>query len=602
MDEMLKELQDEFISEVVFLLEQCEEAFLALSDPSEREEQLALIFRLAHSIKGTGSAVGLTDMAQFAHKVEDFLSLLRVDTDQVNEEIISLLLRTGDAFKDKVEIMQSAEDREWDVEELAQEVLNKTNEVSEKMGLESKTKDKSPTIPQLEANPIAHDSSDEDDEHYSNEFKSDDTSNVTKLQTKKTKPSSQIVKVGTDKLEAIIDIVGELIVLKNQLAQNCHIKQIKDSQLENIISQIDKNIIELHERSSEIKLTPLKPVFLKAQRTLRDLSQKLEKPIDINIEGEETPIDRNVLDKITDPIIHIVRNAIDHGLETIPERSTAGKDLMGKININAHAIAGKIFIEISDDGKGIDREKILKKAMDKSLIPASKNTDLMTDEDVFGYLFHPGFSTAEKITDVSGRGVGLDSVKSNVEALNGKITIQSNLGTGSRFIIELPLSSSLTDAMEILCNQHRLTIPLNYILDIVTKSSTSLEKMGTKGHLLRINDQLHEEIPLKRIINTNSSSKIYSKHVELPHLTKRNDALFVSLKVNNKYYYMEVDRLLGQRQIVVKNLVANLSRLNGISGGAVMVDGNVVLHIEPELLVSELEKLKDNKCEIELSS
>jgi two-component system chemotaxis sensor kinase CheA len=300
-------------------------------------------------------------------------------------------------------------------------------------------------------------------------------------------------------------------------------------------------------------------------RLVRDLSHKAEKKINFVTRGEETELDRNIVDKIADPLVHMVRNSVDHGIESTEERVKSGKNPAGRIELRAFHQAGNIVIEIEDDGKGLNKDRILKKAIENGLVDAGQQ---LSEDEIFKLIFHAGLSTAEKITSISGRGVGMDVVKKNVESLRGKIEIASTPGKGTIFTIRLPLTLAIIDGQIIRVGQQRYIVPINSIVQTLKPDKAQLSSVHRKGEMVMVRGELLPMIRLYKLFNT------------VPTSEDPTQGLLVIVEEESKKCCLMVDELLGQQQIVIKSLGDGLGIVKGVSGGAIMGDGMVSLILD----------------------
>ncbi|MBV2169352.1 MAG: chemotaxis protein CheA, partial [Bdellovibrio sp.] len=313
--------------------------------------------------------------------------------------------------------------------------------------------------------------------------------------TNAAKAANSTIKVDTGRVDSVLDAVGELVVLKNQLVHDETVRSGVNLRLEAIVDQLDKAVRELYEKTLSIRMTPLKSMFIKIQRIVRDVSISLDKPVDLQLIGEETEVERTVFELLGDPLVHLVRNSMDHGVEKKEVRLQRGKPATAKVTVSAKQSGGNVTIDITDDGGGINREKVLNKAIERGFVPAGVDPATIPDEQVFQYIFQPGFSTADKISDLSGRGVGLDVVKSNLDKINGKINIYSKAGQGSTFRLTIPLSTAITDGIIVALDGARYILPIHSIREIVRvlpKDYTNVSGAGKvasiRGHLLPVID------------------------------------------------------------------------------------------------------------------
>ncbi|HEY8272837.1 MAG TPA: ATP-binding protein, partial [Pseudobdellovibrionaceae bacterium] len=435
---------------------------MSLENGTNAAEDLSQIFRVAHSVKGGAAAVGLPDLCKFAHVMEDLLSVLRADPELVNSNVISLLLRSGDELKKRISSLQNGENSPWDPSALAQELVQTHENLTGTKIQHHVKKVEDPEEVKAEA---PDDFFSEPPENHANlelmaellgqmspeeRATSEQPSSqpVLRSATKGSqKPQNVVIKVDTGRVDSVLDAVGELVVLKNQLVDDDYIKGGGNIRLGGIVDQLDKAVRELYEKTLSIRMTPLKSLFVKMQRIVRDVSLSLNKPVDLQLIGEETEVERTVFELLGDPLVHLVRNAMDHGVENSQIRAERNKPAMAKVMVSAKQSGGNVMIDIVDDGGGINREKVLKKAIEKNLISPGVDPNSLSDDQVFQFIFSAGFSTADKVSDLSGRGVGLDVVRSNLERINGKINISSKLGQGTTFRLTIPLTTAITDGI-----------------------------------------------------------------------------------------------------------------------------------------------------------
>jgi two-component system, chemotaxis family, sensor kinase CheA len=318
-------------------------------------------------------------------------------------------------------------------------------------------------------------------------------------------------------------------------------------------------------------MVPLKATFQKMTRLVRDVAQKVGKEVDFRTEGEETEIDRNMVDLLADPLVHMLRNSIDHGLECPDERVTAGKPRHGLVALTACHASGSVVVTIRDDGRGLDRDKIMRKAVSRGIVDADKG---LSDPEVFNLIFAPGFSTADTVTDVSGRGVGLDVVRRNVEAMRGRITIQSRHGEGTTFTIYLPLTLAVTEGMLVRVGRHRYILPIGSIAKTFRPAAAELSSVVGQGEMVAYQGR---HVPLFRL------SRLFAIDEAIDDPTA---GLLIVLRDGTGFFALLADEILGQQQIVVKSLGEGIAKTRGISGGAILGDGRVGLILDPAELGS----------------
>jgi len=376
----------------------------------------------------------------------------------------------------------------------------------------------------------------------------------------------ETIKIDADRLDRLVDGIGELVIAESMLSQSVESADIHSAQISRQLSQLGKITRELQEIATSLRMVPVRATFQKMARIARDAAKKLGKTINFTMSGENTEIDKTVVDKIGDPLVHMVRNAVDHGIEDDPEkRRAAGKPDAGHVELRAFQKGGSIYIEIEDDGAGLDREKILEKARQRGM---AVDGDSMTDREVFNLLFQPGFSTAEKVTDMSGRGVGLDVVKRNIEALRGQVEIQSQLGKGSIFSMRLPLTLAIIDGMIVQIGSERYVIPIPSIITTVHPERNEVSTLLNQGEMLRHEGGVIPIVRLHKVLGVQGAQEDVTK------------GLVVVVEDDDKRTGLLVDQLIGQQQIVIKSLGGMMRNIPGVSGGAIMPDGKVGLILD----------------------
>ena len=380
------------------------------------------------------------------------------------------------------------------------------------------------------------------------------------------------IRVSVDKVDALINLVGELVITQAMLKQVSHaLDPVHAESLFAGLDQLERNTRDLQEAVIGVRMLPVDAVFRRFPRLVRDLSSRLGKQVRLRTVGEGTELDKGLIEKIADPLVHLVRNSIDHGLEMPDVRRGAGKDETGTITLAASHQGGHIVIEVSDDGRGLDRAKILAKAHERGLaVP-----DNPTDSQVWDLIFQPGFSTADAVTDLSGRGVGMDVVRRNIQALGGEVQIESSLGTGTRTLIRLPLTLAILDGMTVAVAGETLILPLAYVLEALQPQAEDIRSMAGEGRVLRVRG---EYLPIL------SLSEYYGYGNRAPG----SESLVVVVEGDGQKIALEVDELVGQQQVVVKNIENNYRRIGGVSGATILGDGRVALIVDIGGLVRSL--------------
>ncbi|WP_404360340.1 chemotaxis protein CheA [Methylotuvimicrobium sp. KM1] len=379
--------------------------------------------------------------------------------------------------------------------------------------------------------------------------------------------SSASIRVDTAKIDTLINMVGELVITQSMLSLiGEHFSLNKLDQLKNGLAQLERHTRELQESVMNIRMLPISFVFSRFPRLVHDLSSKLGKKIELQLIGEHTEVDKTVVELISDPLVHLVRNSLDHGIETPDERIAAGKQETGTVTLEAYHRGGNIVIEVSDDGRGLDKDKLRAKALEKGLI---QDDAVLSDKQTYELIFMPGFSTAEQLTDVSGRGVGMDVVRRNIQSLGGNIDIVSQLGKGSTMAIYLPLTLAILDGQSVAVGDETYIIPLGSIIESINVTERMINRVAGKGETFRLRQ---EYLPIIRM------HEIFS--VPNAKATKLTEGLLVVVEGQGIRCGLFVDDLLTQQQVVVKSLEANYRQVEGISGATILGDGSVALILD----------------------
>ena len=383
------------------------------------------------------------------------------------------------------------------------------------------------------------------------------------------------IRVSVDKVDALINLVGELVITQAMLKQvSGALEPAHAEQLLAGLDLLERNTRDLQEAVISVRMLPVDAVFRRFPRLVRDLSSRLGKQVRLRTIGEGTELDKGLIEKIADPLVHLVRNSIDHGLEMPDVRRAAGKEETGTITLAASHQGGHIVIEVSDDGRGFNRDKILQKAHERGLnVP-----DNPTDAQVWDLIFQPGFSTADAVTELSGRGVGMDVVRRNIQALGGEVQLESHTGSGTRVLIRLPLTLAILDGMTVSVAGETLILPLAYVLEALQPQAEDIRTMAGEGRVLRVRG---EYLPIVSL----SQSYGYGGQVN-------DDPLVVVVEGDGQKIALEVDELLGQQQVVVKNIENNYRRIAGVSGATILGDGRVALIVDIGGLVRSLRMLQ----------
>lgn len=385
--------------------------------------------------------------------------------------------------------------------------------------------------------------------------------------SKKATAESSSIRVSVDKVDQIINLVGELIITQSMLDQtvsDLDDQSVGNSSLQNGMSLLQRNARDLQEAVMSIRMIPMEFVFSRFPRVVRDTAGKLGKEIELVTEGKSTELDKSLVERITDPLTHLVRNSLDHGIEMPDKREALGKPRIGKLVLSARHQGGNILIEVRDDGAGMDRERLLAKARENGL----SVSDTMSDEDVYQLIFAPGFSTAEAVTDVSGRGVGMDVVKRNIQGMGGRVEIQSKKGEGTNTRIVLPLTLAILDGMSIKVGGETFILPLSTVLESLQPTKGEMYAMAGDDVVLKVRDEYLPVIAIHEVLDVENA------------ITDPTQSIAVIVQGEGRRYAMLVDELVGQQQVVVKNLEDNYRKVPGISAATILGDGSVALILD----------------------
>ncbi|MDH5660609.1 MAG: chemotaxis protein CheW, partial [Gammaproteobacteria bacterium] len=396
---------------------------------------------------------------------------------------------------------------------------------------------------------------------------------VAKSKRKATTESSSI-RVSIDKVDELINMVGELVITQSMLSQLGEGEEFGESEIEKLKSglmQLERNTREMQENVMRIRMLPISFVFQRFPRLVHDLSGKLDKKIDLVLSGESTELDKTVMEKIGDPLVHLVRNSLDHGIEKPETRIAAGKPETGEIHLNAYHEGGNIVIEITDDGAGLNLEKILSKAKSSGLV---SDNDNLSDEEIADLIFRPGFSTADVVSDVSGRGVGMDVVRRNIRALGGTVDVKTKAGKGSVFTIRLPLTLAILDGQSVVVGEEVYIVPLVAIMESIQVDTSLVSGITGQAEVYRLRD---EYIPIVKLCNIFNVKPLHEN---------MEDGLLVVVEAEGKKVALLVDDLLGQQQVVIKSLETNFKSIEGISGATILGDGTVALILDVTGLIT----------------
>ena len=624
MDIQFDGLMDEFFSAAEDHLAAMETAVDSLANDITDEAAIAALFRAAHTLKGDSGVVGFGLISEALHCFETELDYMRSGQYNLSNALIDPLRHIVDQISFLLEATRNGEKIEVDFEDTVHLLAehradNAHREVLEKPEAGFAFFEEQDGLGELDSIAIkesaeagspepyqAYDS-DETDTETTNETdvangasesgtsdsntsenqasEADDLTelptasqaaksvdrpkieNGQKVASSSKKPAArESIKVDRDRLDKLINVIGELIIDQSMVEQDIAQWQAETGNESLAMTRLTKTARDLQELSLSLRMVPIAGVFQKMARTVRDLARKLGKEVSFDTEGDETELDKTIVDKIGDPLLHMVRNAIDHGIEMPEDRESVGKPAKGRITLRAFHQGGNIFIEIQDDGKGLDRDALLRKAIERGLV---NDSDCLSDQEILNLVFASGFSTAATVTDVSGRGVGMDVVRRNVEALQGSVSISSERGRGSKVTIRLPLTLAILDGLSIRVQDTVYIVPILSVVESFQPKCSDIRKIAGVSEVVTVRDEVVPLLRLSELLGTQSES---TETVTNP--------LVVIVEEHEKKFALLVDELLGKSQVVIKNLETNYQKVDGVAGATILGDGKIAMIID----------------------
>jgi two-component system chemotaxis sensor kinase CheA len=573
-------LVKDFIAEGLEYIDEIEINILNLEQNPESTDTINTIFRPFHSIKGVASFLNLEQIRDLAHNLENLLDRARNMELRITPPLIDVILDGADALKAMIlQLKDSIENSAVKPLGIDMPLLIKRIRAAEKSDSETPVMKKLGEIlvddgfvTEVDVSRVIEAAPSPPTKKIGELLIEDgkvtprQVSQALRKQTEHTADASTL-RVDVHKLDDLIDMVGELVITQSMIQQDLKQQINADKNLTRDIALFFRITASLQRTSMSLRMIPIRQTFQRMSRLIRDLAKNAAKNVVIEVTGEETEIDRNMIDEIYNPLVHMVRNSVDHGLETPEERIRAGKPEKGRINLRAYHRGGNIVIEITDDGRGLSRQKILEKALKKGLI---SNTEGISDQDVYKMILLPGLSTAEKITDVSGRGVGMDVVKQAVEKLRGKIDIDSTPGRGTTFSTSFPLTLAIIDGMLVRVGPEVYVIPTMAIRQALRPARDRYNSVVSQGETINVMGKM---LPLVRLYDLFGIEPV-----------KRDpwDAIVVVVEGENRSKCLLVDEIIGKAEVVIKSLGAGLKHIKGVSGGAILGDGRIGLILDPE--------------------
>jgi len=571
----------DFIGEAREHLEMIEQELLLLEQSPENPEPIHAIFRSFHTIKGLAGIFNLTSTRDLAHEVETLLDLVRNGALPATPGLVDVVLACADRLGEIVNLLAEDSGDEGvplpDNTALLERLRNQMMPPDEDPVPAAPPAGAAPPVgvsPPAGVSPVAAtvftapaalpaasfgaESGVEGDSGAARRRASD--------------LSSAQVKVDTSKLDFLVDMVGELVIAQSLVQQDPSLVQFGDPRLGRNLAQLGRITTDLQKTAMSLRVVPIRQTFQRMQRAFRDLVKKSGKQAELELVGEDAELDRSIVEQLADPLMHMIRNSVDHGLEAPGEREQTGKPNTGKVRLAASHQSGNVLIEISDDGRGLNRAKILKKAIERGLIPADANLPV---DKILELIFEPGFSTADQISDVSGRGVGMDVVKKQIHKLRGRIEIRSEPGIGTTFLLRFPLTLAIIDGLTIRVSGERYILPLHCVQEIFRPEADSIYRVKGTQEVVMLRDRV---IPLLRL---------YKLLGRVPERTDPYSGILISIELEGRRYCLLVDELLGKQEVVIKSLGEYFSAVPGVSGAAILGDGCVGLILDLDGLLSQ---------------
>jgi two-component system, chemotaxis family, sensor kinase CheA len=532
----------EFANEAREHLDNIEQGILVLEDQPGDAAMLSSIFRAFHTFKGASGFLRLMPVNRLSHELENLLDLARSGKLALTPSVFDLILEGRDVLKnftDELQLQLSGQKPLAPIHVPANDLVERVRVVIE-------NPDADPSAP-AESSPRKTSSSGEP-----------------------VKTVSTVMKVDTRKFDSLVELVGELVIAQSQVSQHPDLANLRSRQLTRNLSQLSQIALELQKIAMSLRMVAIKGTFQKMIRLVRDLNAGTGKDVDLVISGEDTEMDRTMVEELADPLMHMIRNSVDHGIESPEKRLAAGKPAKGTVRLSAFHQGGSIVVEIADDGAGLNTARILEKAVERGIVEPGAN---LPDTEIHDLIFAPGFSTAEKITGISGRGVGMDVVKQNIAKMRGKIEIDSVPGSGTTFRIFLPLTLAIIDGLIARIGEERFIFPTLSVCESFRPTRDMVTRVQGKGEVVKVRDRLR---PILRL---------YEHFKIVPRTTDPCQGLLIVVESANQQRCVMVDELIGKQEVVIKSLDERFKSNKCVAGAAILGDGRVGLILDPRELV-----------------
>jgi two-component system, chemotaxis family, sensor kinase CheA len=584
------ELVADFLVEARDHLTAIESHLLTLEQDPGNTDAIHTIFRGFHTIKGLAGFLEFTAIQEVAHEVETLLDMARNGQLSINSTVVDVVLESADYLKSDIGRIEditsgNAGDAE-DNRELIARIQAQMHPPAHGSSRNEKSRHEEGRSPKSQGDdsqrdllgtsvampermapaPDAQGLKQDAKEAMSPEAKA-------ALEARKAaNAESRVVKIDTNKLDFLVDMVGELVIAQSMVRHDGHLNTISNPKLQRNLSQLARITGEVQKTAMQMRMVPIGQLFQRSVRLVRDLGRKANKKAELELSGEDTELDRTIVADLADPLMHMIRNSMDHGIETAAERVAAGKSPVAKIELKAYHQAGHIVIEVVDDGRGLNREKILAKARERGLVQEGAQ---LSDKEVFNLIFEPGFSTADKITDISGRGVGMDVVRKQLQRMRGRVDIESKAGQGTTFYLKLPLTLAIIDGLVVGVGEERYIMPIYVIHEMFRPSADAVFTVEGRHEMVLVRGAL---LPVTRL---------YQHFGVTPRSTDLPQSVVVVAETGDKRVCVMVDELIGKQEVVIKGLGETFKQVTGVAGGAILGDGRVALILDMDGLFGE---------------
>jgi len=544
-----------------------ESRLLTLEQDPGDAEAIHSAFRSFHTIKGLAGFMELTLVQEVAHDVETVLDLARNSQLAITPAVTDVVLESVDYLKRAMgqldAVLAGGPAEAFQDNRALLEKIRRAATAAPEEAAAATPEEAAPSAPPVEpaADQAASPKVEEPAAAAAAEAAPDDGGQ----KTVQRRSEAATVKVDTAKLDYLVDMAGEMVIAQSLVRHDPHLTAVESQRLQRNMAQLTRITSELQKTAMALRMVPIGQVFRRVPRLVRDLSRKAGKQVELELAGEETELDRTIVEELGDPLVHMVRNTLDHGIEPPQERLAAGKPAAGKLTLRARHQAAHILIEVADDGRGINRQKVLAKAIEKGLVREDAH---LSDTEVFNLIFEPGFSTADRVTEVSGRGVGMDVVRRQIQKLRGRVEIQSEPGRGTTLLLKLPLTLAIIDGLVVGVGGERYIVPLFSVREMFRPTAEMISTVQGRREMVMVREKL---LPVMRL---------HRRFGVEPRSEDPCDSIFILAENEGRPYCLMVDEFVGKQEVVIKSLGESLKHVPGIAGGAILGDGRVGLVLD----------------------